>query len=334
MNVQAPRPGRRLSRAVLVVAGGLAISLALSASPAGTGRASNTSMNPQAGVCPGPNARPFLCGNEILFSTNLTGEADEIYVIDADGKGRTQLTDDSGDDFAATWNGIRTEITFVSDRDGNYEIYRMNTGGGEVRNLTHHDDLDIFPSFSPGGSKIAFVSTRGPNNNDGDFEIWTMNRDGTGLDRLTNYSVPSTEPDIRNDDLKIVFTSKIIPSGADYEIWAMNVTGTGLTQLTANAWNDRQPSWSHDGSKIAYVSTFGGDAEIYTMNSNGTAQKQLTNNTFEDQNPTWSRDGVQLAFESERGADKTGVYRMKSADGSNETLIPNTRAGGWPDWDK
>ena len=59
-------------------------------------------------------------------------------------------------------------------RDGNYEIYVMNIDGSEQVRLTNNTAVDLEPSFSPDGFKIAFDSNR-----DGNYEIYIMNMDGS-----------------------------------------------------------------------------------------------------------------------------------------------------------
>jgi len=75
----------------------------------------------------------------------------------------------------------KDKIAFVSDRDGNFEIYIMNVDGSEQTRLTDNLDCDWAPSFSPDGSKIAFASYR-----DGNGEIYIMNVDGSEQVNLTN----------------------------------------------------------------------------------------------------------------------------------------------------
>ena len=82
----------------------------------------------------------------------------------------------SGDDLES-----RTKIVFESRRDGNREIYVMNSDGSEQTRLTNNPALDNCPSWSPDGSKIAFWSER-----DGNCEIYVMNADGSEQKRLTN----------------------------------------------------------------------------------------------------------------------------------------------------
>lgn len=46
-------------------------------------------------------------------------------------------------------NTTEVRIAFISNRDGNYEIYIMNVDGSEQTNLTNNPAADEFPCFSP-----------------------------------------------------------------------------------------------------------------------------------------------------------------------------------------
>ena len=50
----------------------------------------------------------------------------------------------------------QAQIAFVSDRNGNLEIYVMNTDGGKQRRLTNNRHDDYSPSWSPDGKRIVF----------------------------------------------------------------------------------------------------------------------------------------------------------------------------------
>ena len=85
---------------------------------------------------------------------------------------------------------VQAQITFISHRDGNPEIYVMDADGGNQRRLTNNSDGDISPSWSPDGKRIAFASDR-----DGHvhaklgwstYEIYVMDADGDNQKNLTN----------------------------------------------------------------------------------------------------------------------------------------------------
>jgi WD40-like Beta Propeller Repeat len=108
---------------------------------------------------------------------------------------RPNNTDDGGvlgspgPNFRPRWSPDN-EITFVSYRDGNYEIYTMNANGGNQTRLTNDPAADLDPEWSPNSDKIAFTSNR-----DGNYEIYTMNPDGSGVTRLTNDASDDRSPD-------------------------------------------------------------------------------------------------------------------------------------------
>ena len=66
-------------------------------------------------------------------------------------------------------------IAFTTDRDENWEVYSVNFDGSGLTNLSQNPTNDGLPTFSPDGSKIAFVSDR----EDGKWAIWVMDADGS-----------------------------------------------------------------------------------------------------------------------------------------------------------
>ncbi len=209
-----------------------------------------------------------------------------------------------------------TKITFMSDRDGNNEIYVMVADGSNLTRLTNNPAFDELPSWSADGTKIAFRSDR-----DGNNEIYVMNADGLNLTRLTNNPASDGEPSWSPDGTKIAFMSHRDGNG---EIYVMNADGSNPTRLTNNPAFDPEPSWSHDGTKIAFQSNRDGNFEIYVMNADGSNPTRLTNNPENDESPSWSPDGTKIAFQSFRD-DNNEIYVM-NADGSNPTRLTNNPA--------
>jgi serine/threonine protein kinase len=70
------------------------------------------------------------------------------------------LTTEPGYEGEPTFSPDGQTIAYVSDRDGNFEIYLQQISGGTAINLTKNPAADIQPAFSPDGRQIAFVSDR------------------------------------------------------------------------------------------------------------------------------------------------------------------------------
>jgi Tol biopolymer transport system component len=89
-------------------------------------------------------------GKKIAFTTDMDYPSDpEVYVINADGSGLTNLTRNSAVDTDPAWSPDGTKITFASNRDGDFNIYTMNADGSGIAQLTNerYDELD--PHWQP-----------------------------------------------------------------------------------------------------------------------------------------------------------------------------------------
>ncbi len=244
-----------------------------------------------------------------------------------------------------TTNVFNGHIAFASTRNSQaFNIYTITPDGGfplrltdDVSSVNTFPTYDFDPTWSPDGSKLAFVSNRG-----GGFQIFTMNADGSNVQRLTNEPADNYQPAWSPDGTKIAFTRgggcailakpKIVPADDNPcipFIYVMNADGSNLVKLSQNEY-EAGPVWSPDGSKIAFSTTKYTNPvnfDIYVMNADGSNRTQLTNDSFIDFVTSWSPDGAKLAFSSDRDTAQSGVYRFQiytmNADGSNQVRLTN-----------
>lgn len=160
-------------------------------------------------------------GSRIAFTSYRSGNS-EIYLINPDGSGTVQLTDDPADDTSPAWSPDGRHIVFV--RDG--EIFVMNADGSDARSLGQTGGA---PAWSPDGTRIAFdrlVSA------DWRWDIWVMSSDGSDPRNVTNNAplITSYGPTWSPDSRRIAFAHARTEE-EPYQIYVINADGSGMMHL-------------------------------------------------------------------------------------------------------
>ncbi|NLE75741.1 MAG: hypothetical protein GX605_03170 [Chloroflexi bacterium] len=101
-----------------------------------------------------------------------------LYLMAGDGSSPQELVGDASVALPSVSPDGRT-IAFMSQRDGNWEIYRIAADGSGLRRLTNHPAQDGVPAWSPDGRWLAFVSDR-----EGEWAMWAVDAQGGSLQKL------------------------------------------------------------------------------------------------------------------------------------------------------
>ena len=117
-------------------------------------------------------------GESIVYRNSTRGinDDDEIFVVSSDGSQRRNITNDPANDWGPAWSPDGSTIAFNSDRDGGLRGYLVDADGSDVRPL-EIDGWVEYPSFSPDGTRIAYMSHAGS-----DYDIFVADI-ATGVTR-------------------------------------------------------------------------------------------------------------------------------------------------------
>ena len=204
-------------------------------------------------------------GRATTYTSQRDGDFD-IYALTQNGT--VQVTDHSRPDYAPATSPDGNHVAFVSERDGNKNVYVASVEpGASLERLTSSPLADTDPAWSPAGDAIALASAR-----TGKSHIWLV--DGDGSRQLTFGNSNDFEPAFSPDGAKVAFTRR--HRSGNYDIFIVEVTGQGLTRLTASPAEDSEPAWSPQGNRIAFVSARTVDYEIWLMNADGSGETNLS----------------------------------------------------------
>ena len=181
-------------------------------------------------------------GRAIVFVRDLDPDRgddvndDDLFTMDADGTDQRNRTNTPGaGETEPAWSPHGRQIAFVSDRDGDPEIYTMHPRGSDVRQLTVNAHNDFSPHWSPEGRRIAF---------DADpldlRDVFTMRADGTDKTRLTFNPALDVFPVWSPDGRHLAFASNRDGSA---DIFTMRADGSAQVNRTRNPAFDFAPAW-------------------------------------------------------------------------------------------
>ena len=205
---------------------------------------------------------------------------------------------------------------------------------GAVYQIPNHASLDFFPTWSPDGRRLYFISDRG-----GTPDLWEVKigTDGRPADNLVQIShgLGLESLALSPDGTKLAFSKEqrtanlwriIIPQGnAPIAKWA------DAQQLTFESSIIQSPDISPDGKQLYFSSDRKGNWDIWAMPLAGGEMRQLTNSPEDDDSKALSPDGSTLAFVSERNGWRD-IWTIPASGGPARQITNNQVTKFWPRW--
>ncbi|HEX4562186.1 MAG TPA: hypothetical protein VH113_10185 [Gemmatimonadales bacterium] len=236
----------------------------------------------------GPGLAPLLA-----FDL-LRGSHRSIYRVRTDGSDSLQLTADTADNSQPT--SAANIIVFVSNRDGNAELYTMPAVGGTATRLTFTAANEANPALSPDGTRLAYTRDDG-----GVTRLWISHADGSNAapvtDSLDFGGAVDASPTWAPGSDRVAFVSTTSGSARLYQLTLLTMTIVALQPDTAP---QVEPSWSPDGSRLAFVSGANRGARVAVLDLKAHVFSFLTPASGQNGQPTWMPDGT-VVFLQEGG---------------------------------
>ncbi len=260
-------------------------------------------------------------------------------------------------------------VVFVSDRDGNPEIFTMKPDGSDLRQLTFTADVGhADPVWSPSAQRIAFVrySLAEPRRRD----LYIMHADGRFVQQMTQDPFQQNSPSWAPGGLKVAYGTRtfsgfLIVAVLDVDgypeirlsttlggLWpdwssrnrivfvkratpsaqlAIVHSGGGEIARFAPSHDPAWPAWSPDGQRIAYISKTA-PGSIFLIDSEGLHETTLRTGLAEVGPPAWSNDGSRLVFAGRRDDEDWDLYAISAQGADLKRLTFSPAADYSPHW--
>ncbi|MBA2249621.1 MAG: PD40 domain-containing protein [Chitinophagaceae bacterium] len=208
-----------------------------------------------------------------------------------------------------------------------FDIFKADTNGHIIKQLTHTAGYDAEATISPKGDKIIFTSVR-----NGDLDLYTMDLNGKHVKQITNTlgydggawfspdgkkivwraSRPRTPEEIA--DYKSLLSQGLV-APTEMEVWTANSDGSGARQITFLEKANWAPNFLPDGKHIIFCSNHeykrGFPFNMYITDINGKGLEKISRDKGFDAFPMFSRDGKKFIFSSNRnngGGHDTNLF--------------------------
>lgn len=242
-----------------------------------------------------------------------------------------------------------TKICYVVKQGSKYELQIADADGYGSQTVVTSNESIISPSWSPDGTKLAYVSFERkkaviylqslltgqrtllasfPGSNsapvwapdgkrlavvlskDGISQIYLVNPDGGNLQRITYSGAIDTEPNFSSDGKWIIFTSD---RGGTPQIYRMPASGGESERLTFEGTYNVTPRFSPDGKSFAFIQRGVGGGFNVAVEDVATRQVQVLTNSLLDESPTFAPNGKIILYATIE--NNRGILAAVSSDG-------------------
>ena len=231
----------------------------------------------------------------------------------------------------------KVRIAFISDRDGNYEIYVMNADGSAQTRLTNSPDIiEGRPHWYSDGSRLLYGAWNA--SDDSDFCVYAINPDGSAITPI-NSDWPENGRNFKASP-DISQYAYLLDRGYKSEIHIVEMDGSDDRVIAVADAPTVLLNWSPDGTKLLYATTHETTnfLKLVVIAADGSNTTVITEDylwaisfgTMGDTDaltPDWSPDSRRILYTT-----KFGKLHSVKADGSDDVLLIETEGSYGYEW--
>jgi Tol biopolymer transport system component len=280
---------------------------------------------------PSPTALPFptsVNGGHIVF-TCTRNNINQICLINADGSGFTQLTNETANAYYPAISPEGKTIVFAINKYDNFDLYLLTVADSKTTQLTDNLGNTFSPDFSPDGKRILFVNRVG----NGSSSLWVMGSMGENPHLLYAGPKDIVGASWSPDGNSVAFAMEV-DSPFTYEIFSLDLENLKAQphRLSHNLDGiGGSVDWSPDGKTLLIFAGPVAAREIYGISVD---TGKITQLTFGGNNAAaaYSPDGQYVVYNSLRNNNQADLYIMRS-DGHSTRQLTDFPDPDWqPKW--
>lgn len=169
-------------------------------------------------------------------------------------------------------------LAFTSSRGGNADIYILDLGSGDLRQVTEHWAIETEPAWLDDNT-LVFTSDRS-----GRPQIYRLRLGERDARRITFDGQYNARPRVSDDGNRLTMVHS---SGGGYNIGTLNLETDQFQVLTSNN-NDESPSLAPNGTMVIYARSQNGRSELAWVSIDGMVENVMPNRFGNVREPAWS----------------------------------------------
>ena len=291
-------------------------------------------INPQDITVPPPTATvtplPLptdIHGGRIVF-TCTRGNYNQICIINADGSGFKQLTNETTNSYYPAISPDGNSVVFASNNADNFDLWMLDLTSSKLFQLTNNIGNAFSPSFSPDGQNILFINrvASGPS------ALWLMGKTGQSPHLL--FAGPNTIVGAAwsPDGQTIAFAMSVDVQFA-FQVFLLGIKTPNSARRVTQGRSDIGGSlaWSPDSKNLLIFAGPVDGRRIFRLNLENGAVTQLT---FDGSSASayFSPDGQYIVYNSIRNSTDANLYIMRADGHSTRQLTHDTEPDWQPQW--